>query len=159
MEELKKPRTMRIRPQQDSIIACSERIVDIDTGELTDDMLLIGRRKYVDKSDFTKVYAQSIGFIMNLNRGTRKIFRYILEHIKYEDSSIVLNPKEVCQVEEMVSNTYERAINGLRYKQVIAKSTNVHIYFVNPIFIYKCQQERFIMYTEYMTKHQLDKKA
>ena len=64
---------MMIKPKQNSVIARAEGIVDLDTGEIQKDMLLMGRRKLVDKANFTKVYAQNIGFIFNLSRACQKV--------------------------------------------------------------------------------------
>lgn len=147
---LAEPGVMMVRPKQDSVIAKAEGIIDLDTGEIQRDILLMGRRKFVDKADFTKVYARNIGFIFDLSRSYQKVFRYILENIMYADNMVILNPSKVCEVEGIVRATYERAINALLHHKVIAKSINVHMYFVNPVFI--CKGERFAMYTEYVQK-------
>ena len=48
---------MYLQPRANSIIAKGQSIVDTDTGEIVQDSVLIGRRKYVDKSQFAKLYA------------------------------------------------------------------------------------------------------
>lgn len=150
MQELGKPGIMMIRPKQNSVIAKSEGILDLDTGEVQKDILLMGRRKFVDKTDFTKIYSKNIGFIFDLSRSTQKVFRYILENLTYAENMVILNPNEVSRIENMGRSTYDRSINSLLHKKVIAKSINLHMYYVNPVFI--CKGERFAMYTEYVQK-------
>lgn len=151
IKKLGDPGVMMIRPRQNSVIAKAEGIIDLDTGEIQKDMLLMGRRKLVDKASFTKVYAQNIGFLFDLSKACQKIFRYVLENLMPgADNMVILNPTQVCESEGIVRTTYDRGIKPLLYHEVIAKSINIHTYFVNPVFI--CKGERFAMYTEYVQK-------
>ena len=87
-----------------------------------------------------------------MSRACQKVFRYILENLMHgKDNIVILNPVQVCQSESRVHTTYDRSIKKLLYHKVIAKSINLHIYFVNPIFII-CKGKRFAMYTEYVQK-------
>ena len=86
-----------------------------------------------------------------MSRACQKVFKYILENLMHGNENIViLNPVQVCESESRVRTTYDRSSKKLLYNQVIAKSLNIHTYYVNPIFI--CKEERFAMYTEYVQK-------
>lgn len=149
LKDLANPGVMMVKPKQNSFIAKSEGIIDFDTGEVQKDALLLARRKFVDQAEFAKIYAKNVGFIFDLSKSTQKVFRYLLEGLKY-DNTVILNPNQTCESEGIVRTTFDRAVKNLLHYKVIAKSINVHIYFVNPVFI--CKGERFAMYTEFRRK-------
>ena len=134
---------MYLQPRANSIIAKGQSIVDTETGEIVQDSVLIGRRKYVDKSQFAKIYASEIGLLYELSRSAQKVFLYLIKVMDYENKSIF-------RWKEIYKNygTAYRGIKELVENNIIAPCDIQNIYWINPTIV--CKGERFAKYTEYV---------
>ena len=134
---------MYLQPRANSIIAKGQSIVDTDTGEIINESVLIGRRKYVDKSQFAKIYASEIGVLYELSKSAQKVFLYLIKVMDYENKSIF-------RWKEIYKNygTAYKGIKELVENNIIAPSDIQNIYWLNPTIV--CKGERFAKYTEYV---------
>lgn len=136
---------MYIQPRANSIIAKGQNIVETETGEIINEQVLIGRRKYVDKSAFAKLYASEIGLIYDLSKAAQKVFMCLTKHMDY-DNKAYFRWQEIYK-------TYGSAYRGLKElveNNIIAPSDMINVYWMNPTIV--CKGERFAKYTEYMVK-------
>jgi hypothetical protein len=136
---------MYIQPRANSIIAKGQNIIETETGEVINEQVLIGRRKYVDKSSFAKLYASEIGLIYDLSKGAQKVFMCLTKHMDY-DNKAYFRWQEIYK-------TYASAYRGLKElveNNIIAPSDMINVYWLNPTIV--CKGERFAKYTEYMVK-------
>lgn len=134
---------MYLQPRANSIIAKGQSIVDTDTGEIVQDSVLIGRRKYVDKSQFAKIYASEIGLLYELSKSAQKVFLYLIKVMDYENKSIF-------RWKDIYKNygTAYKGIKELVQNNIIAPCDIQNIYWINPTIV--CKGERFAKYTEYV---------
>lgn len=142
---------MYIQPRANTIIAKNQALVDTETGEvIRDEQMLIGKRKYVDRSHFAKIYFTEIGEILSLSPRAIKLLIYISKIMDYEQKAY-LNYNKIH--EKVGYRNYHQVLTGVRElltKKIIAASDMEHWYWINPIYI--CKGERFSKYTEYVLK-------
>ena len=139
---------MYLQPRANSIIAKGQSIVDTDTGEIVQDSVLIGRRKYVDKSQFAKIYASEIGVLYELSKTTQNVFLYLTKVMDY-DNKAYLNYN--ADFKKLTYKSGRSIITGLRELisiDIIASTHMPHWYWLNPTIV--CKGERFAKYTEYI---------
>ena len=78
---------MYLQPKADSIIARGQAIIDMETGLVIDESVLIGKRKVVDKSQFAKIYASEIGVLYDLSKTAQNVFLYLTKVVDYENKA------------------------------------------------------------------------
>ena len=139
---------MFIQPRANTIIAKGEKIIDTNTGEIIKEHILIGRKKYVDKSQFAKIYATEIGVLYDLSKTAQNVFFYLSKVMDF-DNRAILNHSVHCKKIGYKTNT--PVIKGLReliQAGIIASSDTAHVYWLNPLIV--CKGERFAKYMEYV---------
>lgn len=139
---------MYIIPKNSTIIAKDQSIVNTNTGEVERGTVLVGRQKIVDKSEFVKVYSDSIGEIFDLDNKARKVFAYGLKKITYQDDFYLNYNKEYTEVGYKSWQSVVEGLKTLIRKEIIAIAYQAYRFWVNPI--YACKGERFAKYTEYV---------
>lgn len=139
---------MYIQPRANIILSEGEAIVDVDTGEISKERKLIGRQKMVDKSDFTKIYAKSIGTIMEFSPNTVKVLMYLLAKVDYENKVIFSYNKDFAKLGYKSPISVYKGMCELLKHKIIALHDITNIWWVNPLFV--CKGERFATYTEYV---------
>lgn len=149
---------MFLQPRANTIIAKGQGLVDTNTGEMISDDVLMGRRKIVDKSQFAKIYASSVGELFSLSKTGINVFIYLMKVMDYENKALFDYKKEYKKLGyktdvSALKGLRELITNGIIYPHLING-----IWWLNPTIV--CKGERFAMYTEYVTKerHEHDMK-
>lgn len=139
---------MFLQPKANSIIAKGQNIIDTQTGEIINESVLIGRRKIVDKSQFAKIYASSIGILYDLSKAAQNVFMYLTKNMDYDNRAYFNYPKDY---KKLGYKTHKSSLIGLRElitNNIIACDVRPFHYWLNPTIV--CKGERFAMYTEYV---------
>ena len=139
---------MYLQPRANSIIAKGQSIVDTDTGEIIQESVLIGRRKYVDKSQFAKLYASEIGILYELSKTAQNVFLYLTKIMDYDNKAIFDYTQHYKKIGWKTKDPALRGLKELIRRDIIAPHSVSHIYWLNPKII--CKGERFAKYTEYV---------
>ena len=134
-------------PKSNIFIKKDEAIVNLADGELKNDVLLTGKKKYVDGEQFVKIFVNEMKALFELSRPAQKVFSYMLSRIKYDD---LLH----FDIEECLKNTDYKsrppiysAIGELLKNEFIAKTKNQFVYWINPKLFYK--GDRLVIVREY----------
>ena len=139
---------MYLQPRANTVIARGEKLVNTETGEVLKDEMLLGRRKYVDKSQFAKIYCTEIGILYELSKTATNVFFHLTKVMNYENEAYLNYNQEY---EEVGYKNYKSVFKGLTElvkKDIIAPSYKVHHYWLNPLVV--CKGERFAKYYEYV---------
>lgn len=139
---------MYLQPRANSIIAKGQSIVDTDTGEIVQDSVLIGRRKYVDKSQFAKIYASEIGVLYDLTKTAQNVFLYLTKIMDYENKAYFNYSLHYKKIGYKSKTAPLKGLRELIGRNIIAPHENTHNYWLNPTIV--CKGERFAKYTEYV---------
>lgn len=149
---------MYIQPRANYILAKREAILDKETGILKhDEDVLMGRRKFVDKSQFAKIYASEIGILFELSKTAINVFIFLTKQMDY-DNKVLFN--YFTEYNKLGYKAYPPVMLGLRElitKNIIAMHEINHVYWLNPKVV--CKGERFAIYTEYIAEGDTEKKA
>ena len=143
LEHLKVPLT----PKMHAFVSRDKAIINTTTGELDDDVLLTGKRKYVDGEHFVKIFVKEMEAIFELSKAAQKVFSYMLSKVGYDDRLIF-------DLEECLARTAYKSkppifvgIGELLKNNFIAKTRNQFVYWINPKLFYK--GDRLIIVREY----------
>ena len=139
---------MYLQPRANSIIAKGQSIVDTDTGEIVQDNVLIGRRKYVDKSQFAKIYASEIGVLYELTKTAQNVFLYLTKVMDYDNKAFLNYNADFKKLGYKSGRSIITGLRELISLDIIASSHMPHWYWLNPKIV--CKGERFAKYTEYV---------
>ena len=72
-------------PKANIYVKKDEAIINLTDGELKNNVLLTGKRKYVDGEHFVKIFVNEIQAIFDLSRSTQRVFGYMLSRVRYDD--------------------------------------------------------------------------
>lgn len=129
-----------------------QHIVDIDTGELNaQEMLILGEKKYVDKTQFMKVYVNNVSNIFGLNKTEEKIFyNYIYQVMPKDTDWFIFDIQSCMTYTKLKSKTsIYRSLKNLIDKQLICKGNMKCKYFINPTVFFNGNRIT-LMQTYYM---------
>ena len=136
-----------IVPKSDMYVSKDKNIVNIKTGEVDDDVLLTGKRRYVDGEQFVKIFVKEMNAIFDLSKASQKVFAHMLSKVRYNDL-LILN------IEECLEKTGYRSkgpifksLAELIQKEFIAKTKNQFVYWINPKLFYR--GDRLVVIREY----------
>ena len=136
-----------IVPKSDMYVSKDKNIVNIKTGEVDDDVLLTGKRRYVDGEQFVKIFVKEMNAIFDLSKASQKVFAHMLSKVTYNDL-LILN------IEECLEKTGYRSkgpifksLAELIQKEFIAKTKNQFVYWINPKLFYR--GDRLVVIREY----------
>jgi hypothetical protein len=147
---------MYIQPRANTIIAQGEAIIDKATGEVLENKgVLLGRRKFVDKSDFAKFYASEIGILFELSKNSINLILYFSKIMDYDNKVVFLPSKDYKKLDYKSANPCIFGIKELLKKDIIAIGRIYGEWWINPTII--CKGERFAKYTEFVYDRNLDK--
>ena len=136
-----------IVPKSNVYISKDKNIVNIKTGEIDDDVLLTGKRKYVDGEQFVKIFVKEMNVIFDLSKASQKVFAYMLSKVRYDDL-LILNIKECSEKTGYKSRgPIFKSLAELIQKEFIAKTKNQFVYWINPKLFYK--GDRLVIIREY----------
>ena len=136
-----------ITPRSNIYLKKDEAVINLSDGELKNDVLLAGKRKYVDGEDFVKIFVKEMDSIFDLSRASQKVFSYMLSSIKYDD--ILMLKIEECQkkIGYKSKGPIFKSLAELIQKEFIAKTPNQFVYWINPKLFYK--GDRLVVMREY----------
>lgn len=127
-------------------------IVNMKTGEIEDeDQLAVARIKYVDSEQFVKLYVSYIYVFFELGQPAQKVARFVLEQVAKRaigKGEVLLSFSEYADFykgQKGVSRpTFMRGLQELASKELIAKSPNAAIWWINPAMVFNGDRARFI---------------
>jgi len=127
-------------------------IVNMKTGEVEDeDQLAVARIKYVDSEQFVKLYVSYIYVFFELGQPAQKVARFVLEQVAKRaigKGEVLLSFSEYADFykgQKGVSRpTFMRGLQELASKELIAKSPNAAIWWINPAMVFNGDRARFI---------------
>lgn len=139
--------SIRVTPKSNIFLQKNKGVIDLSTGELEDESLLMGRRKLVDGEEFVKIFINEIRAIFDLSRVAQKVFGYMLTKVGYSDQ-IIFNTEE-CQKHTGYKSRPPIfvGIGELLKEEFIAKTKNQFVYWINPKVFYK--GDRLVTIREY----------
>lgn len=143
---------MYLQPKANTIVAKGEAILDKATGELTEGGVLLGRKKIVDKSQFAKIYASELGILFDLSKTAINVFLYLSKIMDYENKAYFSYTTQYQKANYKSSVACFKGLRELLSKNIIAPSTMVNVWWLNPTIV--CKGERFAVYTEYVASKQ-----
>ena len=139
--------SIKVTPKSNIFLKKNKGIIDLSTGELEDESLLMGKRKLVDGEEFVKIFINEIRSIFNLSRVAQKVFGYMLTKVGYGDQ-IIFNTKECQKYTGYKSKPpIFVGIGELLKEEFIAKTKNQFVYWINPKVFYK--GDRLVVIRDY----------
>jgi len=144
---------MYLQPRTNTIVARGKAVIDEFTGEVIERGILIGRRKIVDKSQFSKLYASEISLLFELSKTAINIFLYLSQHMDYENKVYFSYSKDIHKINYKSSSIVYKGLRELVSKNIIAPSNMINVWWLNPTII--CKGERFAKYTEYIVDNSI----
>jgi hypothetical protein len=143
LESLKIP----LAPKSNMFLKRDEAIINLSSGDLQEDVLLTGKRRYVDGEHFVKIFVKEMEIIFDLTRAAQKVFTYMLSKIEYDD-------KLHFDIQECKASLKYRSesqifvgIKELMLNKFIAKTSWTNVYWINPKLFYK--GDRLVIIREY----------
>ena len=132
-------------PKSNMFIKKDEAIVNLTDGDVKNDVLLVGKRKYVDSEDFIKLFTKELRVIFDLSKSTQQVFAYMLKKVGYEDK-LIFNFSDCQKTTKYSRTTIFRALGELFKKEFIARNIGF-VYWINPKLFYK--GDRLVVMREY----------
>jgi len=140
---------MYVVPKNNTFVGRSKTLVDTATGEiLEEDVSLIGKRTYVDKSQFAKIYASEIGVLYDLSKPAQNVFLYLSKVMDYDNRAFLMYNKEFIKLGYKSETPTLKGLRELLSKNIIACDVRPHHFWLNPAIV--CKGERFAIYLEYV---------
>lgn len=134
-------------PKSNMYVSKDKNIVNIKTGEIDDDILLTGKKKYVDGEQFVKIFIKEMEVIFDLSKASQKVFAYMLSKVRYDDL-LMLNIEECLErVDYKSKGPIFKSLAELIQKGFIAKTKNQFVYWINPKLFYK--GDRLVIIRDY----------
>lgn len=125
-------------------------LMDRRTGEISEDMAVIGVRKVIDREEFVKFFSAGIDGVFELAKGAKDLFRIILK--AYLDAKN--NPDQLYISYDAIVDDYEYSrsratftgsLNELCLKGFLAPvERRENLYWVNPNLFYKGDRMRIV---------------
>ena len=134
-------------PKSNMYLSKDKNIINLKTGEIDEDVLLTGKRKYVDGEQFVKIFVNEMKALFELSNSAQKIFYYMLSQIKYNDLLILDFQECLRNTGYKSKNPVFKALAELMKHEFIAKTPNQFVYWINPKVFYK--GDRLIVVKEY----------
>lgn len=134
-------------PKSHSFVSKDQAIINLSTGEFKDDVLLTGKRKYVDGEHFVKIFVKEMEVLFDLSKAAQKVFTYMLSEIDYKD--LLHFDIERCaeRTGYKARTRIFKAIAELCTHKFIAKTKYQYVYWINPKLFFK--GDRLVVVREY----------
>lgn len=134
--------------QYRKVAGSSYQTVLTDSGELEQQKILVlGKKKLVDRQEFYKLYTGEIKSFFNLSPTTMKLFDYIMKQIQYNKDRVCLYQADVMDALKISRATCYRCIIQLLDASIIARAEVDTCFFVNPNIAFK--GDRIALWKEY----------
>lgn len=141
------------RTKKTEVLYTGDRaIVNVKTGEIDDDeQIAVARIKYVDSDQFVKLYVKYIHVFFDLGQPAQKVARFVLEQVGRRalgKGEVLLSFNEYSAFFKGKKGdsrpTFMRGLQELASKNLIAKSPNPSIWWINPAIIFNGDRARFV---------------
>lgn len=141
------------RKKKTEVLYTGDRaVVNVKTGEIDDDeQIAVARIKYVDSDQFVKVYLRYIHVFFELGQPAQKVARFVLEQVGRRalgKGEVLLSFNEYSAFYEGQAGTsrptFMRGLQELAAKNLIAKSPNTSIWWINPAMVFNGDRARFV---------------
>lgn len=127
-------------------------VVNMRTGEVDDEeQIAVARIRYVDQSQFVKLYVDYIHVFFDLGQPAQKVARFVLDQVGRRaigKGEVLLSFNEYAEFYEGQTGvsrpTFMRGMQELAAKNLIAKSPNNAIWWINPAMIFNGDRARFV---------------
>lgn len=125
---------------------------DMESKSETEDTITFSKKQIVDKDQFVKLYISGFGVLSNLKNSTKLVFTYIFNQIRKEVgqdryyfsfNEYLLFCKEE-GIKPIGKTSFYRAMSELIDLEVIARTTLLHLYFINIAFVFNGDRLKFI---------------
>lgn len=128
----------------------SHSIINHDTGQLSG--VSIQSYKEVDSEEFVKIYTANVGLIFDLNPSGKKVFQILLIALQKNSinrDSVLFSSRIGLEIANKHSikigeTTFYRGLEELLRQNIIAKSLESNLYFINPHIIFNGDRIDFI---------------
>lgn len=135
--------------------------------ESTEDSITFGKKQFVDKDQFVKLYISGFETLSNLKNSSKLTFSYIFNQIRKEvgQDRYYFSYKDYCSfceeenIDKISSASFWRAIKELLENDVIAKSKMENLYFLNIAYVFNGDRMQFIQEYELKEQERKNKKA
>jgi Firmicute plasmid replication protein (RepL) len=143
LESLRVP----LAPRSNMFVKRDEAVINLSSGNIQEDVLLTGKRKYVDGEHFVKLFVKEMEVIFDLTRPAQKIFSYMLSKVEYDDK-LHFDIKD-CKVSLKYKSESQIfiGVKELMLNSFIAKTSWTNVYWINPKIFYK--GDRLVILREY----------
>lgn len=143
LESLRVP----LAPKSNMFVKRDEAIINLSSGNIQEDVLLTGKRKYVDGEHFVKIFVKEMEAIFDLTLPAQKIFTYMLSKVEYDDK-LHFDIKD-CKASLKYKSESQIfiGIKELMLNRFIAKTSWTNVYWINPKIFYK--GDRLVILREY----------
>ena len=144
--------TIEIDSKKSFVGKTTQNVIDLDTGELLpQEIFVLGEKKFVDKTQFMKVYQEGLSRIFGLTKAEEKVFyNYIYNILQKDKDWFMFNLIECKEKTNLKSkSSIYTALKGLTNKQLICKAEFAGKYFINPTVFFNGNRIT-LMQTYYM---------
>jgi hypothetical protein len=127
--------TIEIDSKKSFIGKTTQNLIDLDTGELLpQEVLVLGEKKFVDKTQFMKVYTEGVSRIFGLTKSEEKVlYNYIYQIVPKDKDWFMFQLGDCKEKTNLKSkSSIYTALKGLTNKQLICKAEFAGKYFINP---------------------------
>jgi hypothetical protein len=137
--------------KKNAVFSKSEDVLlNIETGEVKENTLFIGRKHEVDKEQFVKIFHAHLSAIFDLSKCALKIFAYIASVTQYDDK-IIFNLKKCSEhTGYKGKESIYKGLAELCNAEIIARTTEHNMYFINPKIFYR--GDRMVLLNDYRMK-------
>jgi len=134
-------------PKSNMFVKRDEAIVNLSTGDLQEDVILTGKRKYVDGEHFVKIFVKEMQILFDLTRAAQKVFTYMLSKVEYDDRFLFDIEECKASLKYKSESQIFIGVKELMLNKFIAKTSWTNVYWINPKLFYK--GDRLIIVREY----------
>jgi len=127
----------------------SNKLIDINTGEVQDQDIAMVTKRVVDKDEFIKVFEGGISHLFSLSKTAQELFQVVLTIYldgKFSGERIYLSPKSLSDAGYARARaTMTNGLNQLLEKNFLARvKDEKHLFWVNPNMFFKGDRMRLI---------------
>lgn len=134
-------------PKSNMFVRRDEAIINLSSGDIQTDVLLTGKKRYVDGEHFIKIFVKEMEIIFDLTRPAQKVFTYMLSKVEYNDKLHFDIEDCKASLKYKSGSQIFVGIKELILNEFIAKTSWNNVYWINPKLFYK--GDRLVVVREY----------
>ena len=135
-----------------------QALINTETGEIGDNQIALARIKTVEADQFVKVYAAQMHVLFELGKPAQRVCEFVMVQIStraINKGEVLLSHREYKKYFEGRTgghiNTFNRGLQELADKNLVARTTEPVVWFINPAIFFNGDRARFV--TEIRRKH------